>query len=464
MHLDRQTGGDRSGLGSGILTTRRSAGSGERRRGARRIPEPDRREALLADGGLTRLDGGALAMDGVSLTEIATETGTPVYVYGARTIRDRFRELTTALSSLPHRIDYAVKANSCSRILTLLRDLGAGCDIVSVGELRRVLRAGFSPDRIVFSGVGKRPDELRAAVEARIGQINLESLEELDTLRPLAAEAGGPPVRVGIRVNPDVTVDTHPYTRTAMAAAKFGIPADQVLEVADRILRDPALTLVGLAMHVGSQVLDPAPFVQGAIRLAGLLGEIRTLGARTIDSLDLGGGLGIRYNAETPLLPAHLAEAIGPVVGTLGVTVRIEPGRYLVGSAGVLVTSVLYRKHAGGTDFVVVDAGMNDLERPSRYQAHHEIIPVAAPGGTERLVDIVGPICESGDFLALGRMLPPVEPGDRLAILGAGAYGFVMSSNYNDRPRPPEVLVEAGRWEVVRRRESIDDLLAWSAG
>ncbi len=352
-----------------------------------------------------------------------------------------------------------MKANSCPGILEVLRELGAGCDIVSAGELRRVLAAGFAADRVVFSGVGKRPDELREAAAARIGQINVESLEELDALAGAAARVDGPPVRVGIRVNPDVTVETHPYTRTAMAAAKFGIPTDQVLETARRIREQPRLELVGLAMHVGSQVLDPRPFVQGAGTLAGLLGAVRNAGCESIDSIDLGGGLGIRYRAETPLTPARLAEALRPVVEPLGVTVRIEPGRFLVGSAGVLLTTVLYRKHAGGTDFVVVDAGMNDLERPSRYQAHHEIVVVEDRGRRERLVDIVGPICESGDFLALGRMLPEVDQGDVLAILGAGAYGYVMSSNYNDRPRPPEIMVDGGTWRIARRRETIEDLL-----
>jgi diaminopimelate decarboxylase len=244
-----------------------------------------------------------------------------------------------------------------------------------------------------------------------------------------------------------------------MAAAKFGIPADQVVEVARRIGSHRQLVLVGLAMHVGSQVLEPGPFVQGARRLAELYGTLRGQGIESIDSVDLGGGLGIRYNAETPLAPERLVDAIRPVVAPLGITIRIEPGRFLVGSAGVLLATVLYRKHAGGTDFVVVDTGMNDLERPSRYQAHHEIVTVVDRSRKERLVDIVGPICESGDFLALGRMLPAVEPGDVLAILGAGAYGFVMSSNYNDRPRPPEIMVDGSAWRVVRPRESLDELV-----
>jgi diaminopimelate decarboxylase len=442
VHLDRPAGRDGGGLGQGVLTPGGSAA---------------RQQALFDDAGLERRNG-TLWLGGVSLTEIVQAAGTPAYVYNVEAIRSRYQELKAALEGVPHRIDYAVKANACPAVLAVLRELDSGCDIVSIGELRRVEAAGFSPDRVVFSGVGKRPDELRAAVEARIGQINIESLEELDELGAVAA-ARHDPVRVGIRVNPDVTVETHPYTRTAMAAAKFGIPADQVIETAERIRSNPRLRLVGLAMHVGSQVLDPAPFVAGAARLAELLIRLRALGCATVDSLDLGGGLGIRYNAETPLAPARLARAIRPVVDSLGVTVRIEPGRFLVGSAGVLLTTVLYRKHAGGTDFVVVDAGMNDLERPSRYQAYHEIVAVENGGRNERPVDIVGPICESGDFLALGRLLPEVERGDVLAILGAGAYGFVMSSNYNDRPRPPQIVVEGGRWRLATRRETIEEVL-----
>lgn len=421
--------------------------------------DPAGRQALFDDAGLARRADGVLCLDGVSLAEIAAAEGTPAYVYNAAAIRRRFGELTGALGDLTHRIHYAVKANSCSGVLEVLRDLGAGCDIVSIGELHRVLAAGYAADRVVFSGVGKRPDELAAAVQAGIGQINLESLEELDVLGTIAAGWSGPPVRVGIRVNPDVTVDTHPYTRTAMAAAKFGIPADQVLEAAGRIQANSRFRLVGLAMHVGSQILDPAPFATGAARLADLLGRLRAAGCATVDSLDLGGGLGIRYRDEVPLSPARLAQAIRPIVAPLGVTLRLEPGRFLVGSAGLLLTAVLYRKHAGGTEYVVVDAGMNDLERPSRYQAYHEIVTVQDTGRPDRLVDIVGPICESGDFLALGRPLPEVARGEVLAILGAGAYGFVMSSNYNDRPRPPEILVDRGRWRVARRRESLAVLL-----
>lgn len=438
-------------MGEGVLTGVREPGSREAGNSGE--------AARFLDAGLTRRSDGALLLAEVPVEEIARRAGTPAYVYNAAVIRDRFAELRDALQPLEHRINYAVKANSCLAVLSLLRELDAGCDIVSGGELRRALAAGFDPARIVFSGVGKRADELAVACQTRVGQINIESLEELDALAVQAQMVEGPPVRVAIRVNPDVTVDTHPYTRTAMAAAKFGIPADQVIETARRVAAHPRLELAGLAMHVGSQVLDPAPFEKGARRLAELIGALRAQGVGTLRSLDLGGGIGIRYKDEEPLTPRRLAEAVRPIVASLGLTIHVEPGRYLVGSAGLLLTGVLYRKHAGGTDYVIVDAGMNDLVRPSHYQAHHEIVVVHERGRAVKPVDVVGPICESGDFLALGRPLPEVQAGDVLAVLGAGAYGFVMSSNYNDRPRPPEILVDSGQWSVVRVRESIEDLL-----
>jgi diaminopimelate decarboxylase len=417
-----------------------------------------RQAALFDDAGLSRRADGVLLSGGVSVEDIAQAAGTPAYLYNAAVIRARFAELTHALQPLRHRIDYAVKANSCLAVLRLLRELGAGCDIVSVGELRRARAAGFPAEQIVFSGVGKRADELAEACAARIGQINLESLEELDLLAAVAGRQQHA-VRVGIRVNPDVTGDTHPYTRTGMAAAKFGVPADQVVEAARRVQAHPRLELTGLAMHLGSQLLDPAPFEKGAARLADLVKSLRAAGLGSLRALDLGGGFGIRYRDEVPLAPRELADALIPLVAPLGLDIHVEPGRYLVGSAGLLLATVLYRKHAGGTDFVVVDAGMNDLVRPSHYQAHHEIVVVRDCGAPPQLVDVVGPICESGDFLALGRQLPAVRAGDVLAVLGAGAYGFVMSSNYNDRPRPPELLVDGGDWRIVRRRETLEDLL-----
>ncbi|HEX7024331.1 MAG TPA: diaminopimelate decarboxylase [Gemmatimonadales bacterium] len=419
------------------------------------------RQALLFDdAGLSRNAAGVLQLDGVSVEEIARATGTPAYVYDAGSIRRRYRALAAALNPLPHQIDYAVKANSSLAVLRVLRDLGAGCDIVSAGELFLARTAGFDPERIVFSGVGKTRHELTEAIEAGIGQINLESMEELDLVSELArTHRGGRPIRVGIRVNPDVTVDTHPYITTGTAAAKFGIPADQVIEAARRIAAGTGLVLTGIAMHVGSQLLETGPYVAGATRLAGLAMGIREAGITSLSSIGIGGGLGIRYKDEAPLEPEALARAIAPIVAPLRLTLRLEPGRYLVGSAGLLLTTVLFRKQAGGKHFVVVDAGMTDLVRPSRYHAHHEVVVAVDRGRPVRAVDLVGPICESGDFLALDRDLPLVEQGDVLAILGAGAYGFVMASTYNARPRPPEILVDGGKWAVVRPRETREDLI-----
>jgi len=420
---------------------------------------PPFRAALFGDAGLSRDAEGRLLVARVAVDEIARGAGTPTFIYNADAIRSRFRVLTGALSAVPHRICYAVKANGNLAVLRVLRDLGAGADIVSVGELRRALAAGFDPATIVFSGVGKTPAELAEACDRGIDQINIESLEELAALEGLASKRTRP-VRTGIRVNPSVTVNTHPFISTGTAAAKFGIPADQVVEVAARIAAHPGLVLTGLAMHLGSQLLETEPYRAGVARLADLLTAIRALSVHSIESVDIGGGLGIRYRDEATLGPEDLAGAILPVLGPLGVTVHLEPGRYLVGAAGLLLTTVLYRKHSGGKDFVVVDAGMSDLVRPSHYMAYHDIVVTQDRGRPQREVDVVGPICESGDFLALERSLPEVEQGDTIAVLGAGAYGFVMGSHYNARPRPAEVLVDGERWGVARRREGFDDLVA----
>jgi diaminopimelate decarboxylase len=453
VHLDRTARHLRGGMGESLLMT-------QGRRDAK-TQSGDREAALFADAGLRRDAGGALLLGGVPVEDIAREAGTPAYVYNAGAIRAAYGTLRAALdrlAPLETRIHYAVKANGSLAVLKVLRDLGAGCDIVSVGELRRALAAGFAAERIVFSGVGKTPSELCDACAAGIGQINVESLEELEALGRIA-ESSARPVAVGIRVNPDVTVDTHPYIITGTAAAKFGIPADLVVETAREIAGHPRLELSGIAMHVGSQLLDADPYLKGATRLAELVGAIRAAGIASLRSLDLGGGLGIRYDDETPLDPADLVEAIRPVVASLGLTLHVEPGRYLVGSAGLLLATALYRKHSGGTDFLVVDAGMNDLVRPSHYQAHHEIVVARDRGRAATPMDVVGPICETGDFLALGRPLPEVDQGDVVAILGAGAYGFVMGSTYNARVRPPEILVDGGRWAVARPRETLDHLL-----
>ncbi|MGZ8391911.1 MAG: diaminopimelate decarboxylase [Gemmatimonadales bacterium] len=432
-------------MGEGVLKGR--AGG----RADRRTVPP-----LFADAGLERRDG-SLYLGEVCLTDIARDVGTPAYVYNAEAIRGRYRWLDGALGSLPHRICFAVKANGNLGILRVLRELGAGADIVSAGELARALAAGFAPEQIVFSGVGKTADELRSAIRTGVGHLNVESREELE-LAGRVAEAEAAQVRVGIRVNPDVTTETHPYISTGKSGIKFGVPTDQVLPAAEYILAHPRLELTTVAMHLGSQLFDTEPFRQGIGRLIDLFERLRRAGVRTLRVLDIGGGLGIRYSDERPVDPAEFAKAVVPLLAPTGLRIYLEPGRLLVGSAGVVLTRVLYRKHSGGKEFVVGDAGMNDLVRPSHYQAYHEIVELVEQERPAARVDVVGPVCETGDFLALERTLPGLEAGDALAVLGAGAYGFVMASNYNSRPRPPEVIVDAGKWWVARPRESIEDL------
>lgn len=414
--------------------------------------------ALFGDAGLARGPDGRLRVTGVDLAGIAEEIGTPAYVYAGDVIRRQFRALDDAFASVPHRIHYAVKANGNLAVLRLLRELGAGADIVSRGELARALAAGFPPDRIVFSGVGKRIDELEAAARAGIGSVNVESVEELAALGRVA-NAMDQTVRVGVRFNPDVTPETHPFISTGQSGIKFGIPTDQVGEIVRLLRANQRLELVTLAIHIGSQVLDIGPYQEAVRRLLDQLVTLRSLGVSTVTTLDLGGGLGIRYSHEEPLAAGAFADAVVPLLGPAGLSVHLEPGRFLVGAAGLLLTRVLYRKQAGSKVFAVVDAGMTELVRPSRYSAYHHIVPVVERPGSMATVDVVGPVCETGDFLALDRPLPPVEPGDILAVLGSGAYGFVMASQYNARPRPPEVLVDAGQARVVRQRETIEDLL-----
>jgi diaminopimelate decarboxylase len=401
-----------------------------------------------------------LGFDPGLLQSIADRVGTPAYVYSANLIRAQYHALDDALQGvgMRHRICYSVKANGNLGVLRVLKQLGAGTDIVSLGELRRVLAAGFDPDGIVFSGVGKTAAEIEEAIRARVGFINVESASELDVLFAVAKNVKQP-AKLGIRVNPDVAADTHPYTKTGEKTAKFGVPVDEVVDTARRIAAEPLFTLRGLAMHIGSQITDVAPYRRGTVKLLELVAAIRASGIETVEALDVGGGLGVRYHNEKAPSPRAFAEAVVPAVKQAGLALLCEPGRYLVANAGVLLTRVLYRKHAGGKDFVVVDAGMTDFVRPSHYNAHHEIVPLRDGKRDEETVNVVGPICESGDFLALDRKLPAVKPGEVLAVLGTGAYGFVMSSTYNQRPRPPEVLVEGDRYYVARPRETLEDLL-----
>ena len=417
--------------------------------------------ALMAGAGLLRV-GPALHMNGVALTRIAEAVGTPTYVYNAEVIRERYRRLTAAFAGIPHRICYAVKANSSLAILRLLRDLGAGADLVSAGEMHRALAAGFSPEQLVFSGVGKTTPELRLAIEAGVGQINVESQEELVRLGDIAAELDRP-VSLGLRLNPDITTATHPYIATGDSAAKFGIPMDQILAAGTYIHRHPKLTLSCLAMHLGSQLVEVTPYVRGVTRLLEANDELRRSGIDTVEVADIGGGFGIPYDGTSGGGGGIDVDAVGEALCSLlaptALTVVLEPGRFLVGNAGVLLSEVQYRKQAGGKTFLILDSGMNDLLRPALYRAYHHMMELEAHGRSEEDVDVVGPACETGDFLALGRRLPVIEAGERLAVLGAGAYGFVMSSNYNSRLRAAEVLVDGGHFGVARERESVADLL-----
>jgi diaminopimelate decarboxylase len=446
VHVVRPAGHRRGGMGQGVLTP--PQGTGGRADAA----------PLFRDAGLERR-GPSLYFGGVPLSTIARQVGTPAYVYNAEVIRQQYRRLDEAFGATPHRICYAVKANSNLAVLRLLRDLGAGADIVSGGEMRRALAAGFAADRIVFSGVGKSPTELEAALAAGVGHIHLESADELDRLVALA-RASGRKAAVGIRVNPDVTAETHPYIATGQGGIKFGVPLDQVFDLARAVHGSGVLSLESIAMHIGSQILDPDPYREGLERLVALVARIRETGIDTLRHLDIGGGLGIRYRDETPMEPARLVQAVLPLAQETGLTLALEPGRFLVGSAGVMLTTVLSRKHSGGRDMVLVDAGMNDLVRPSHYMAYHEIAELETAGRPEAVVDVVGPVCETGDFIARDRVLPGLAAGEQLAVLGAGAYGFVMASSYNSRPRPPEVIVDEGRWAVIRPRERVEDLYA----
>ena len=408
--------------------------------------------------GASVLTGPALGFDPALLRAVAERVGTPVYVYGANLIRAQYHALDDALGEITHRICYSVKANGNLGVLRVLKGLGAGADIVSLGELRKALAAGFPPDAIVFSGVGKTSVEIEEAIRAGIGYLNIESPSELDVVLEVARRVKRP-AHVGIRVNPDVATDTHPYTKTGEKTAKFGVPFDEVVPVARRIAAEPLLTLRGLAMHLGSQLHDVEPYRRGTAKLLELVAAIRASGIPTLESLDVGGGLGVRYHNEKAPSPKEFAAAVVLPVKQAGLELLCEPGRYLVANAGVLIARVMYRKHAGGKEFVIVDAGMTDFVRPSHYNAHHEIVPLTDGQREMETVNVVGPICESGDFLALDRKLPAVKPGEYLAVMGTGAYGFVMSSTYNARPRPPEVVVEGDKFYVARQRETLDDLV-----
>ena len=393
----------------------------------------------------------------VPLATIAREVGTPCYIYSSAGIRQQYARLRDALGKLDARLHYSVKANSSVAILALLRELGAGLDIVSGGELYRALKAGYKGKDIVFSGVGKTEREMEEALRAEVLLFNVESEQELHVLDRVA-KGLGLTAPVALRVNPEVLVDTpHPYTRTGEKGMKFGIPFDEALSVGKVAATLPNIRLLGLDMHVGSQISQFAPYEVGLQRLLHLRREIERDTKVRLEYLDIGGGLAVAYDAERSVDVGHFGEVINALVAGSGLSIILEPGRFLVGNAGVLVTRVLYRKRSGGKEFIITDAGMTDLLRPSHYNAFHRIEAVR-PTGRSTVADVVGPICESGDFLALDRQIDDAAPGDLLAVQSTGAYGFVMSSNYNSRPRPAEVLVDGGKFAVITRRESYDDL------
>jgi len=394
----------------------------------------------------------------VPVKDIARQVGTPFYLYSHATLTRHFKAFNDAFEGLDRLVCFSAKANTSMAVLKLLANLGSGLDIVSGGELFRGLKAGFSPDHIVYSGVGKRVDEIDFALEAGILMFNIESLEELELIQ-LRAAALNEKACISIRVNPDVDPKTHPYISTGLKKNKFGIDTESALSAYQRASRMSHISVVGIDCHIGSQITEIQPFEDALKSLKSLIQRLGTMGIH-IRYLDMGGGLGITYREESPPQPAEYARAISNVLGDLKIHLILEPGRVIVGNAGILVTQVLYRKKGLVKEFVITDAGMNDLMRPILYNAYHEVLPVVRSIGEPFTADIVGPICETGDFLAQDRQMAPVQSGDLLALMSAGAYGFVMSSNYCSRLRAAEVMVKGDKFSVIKDRETYADLIA----
>jgi len=423
-----------------------------------------------------------LHCESVDLERVAEKYGTPLYVYSAGTILDHYRRLEAALVPLDHLICYAIKANSNGAILGLLSEAGAGFDIVSGGELYRVLKAGGDPQKCTFAGVGKSREEIEYALDQEVLSFNVESEAELRSIDQIARNKD---VRasIALRVNPDVDAGTHRYVSTGRGENKFGIALDRVPAVYEEAARMPNIIIRGVQMHIGSQITDAAPFAEAIAKVAPLIQELKK--RYPIEFFSVGGGIGIVYESSfasgskdwwtekdrvqatmtLPLTIDDYAAAILPPLRSIGLRVLLEPGRLLVGNAGVLLTRVLYLKQTGQKKFVIVDAGMNDLIRPTLYQSYHEIVPVREPAtGKREPVDVVGPVCESGDFFAQNRELPEMKEGDLVALMSAGAYGFAMASNYNSRPLPAEVLVQGDRFSLIRRRQKVEDLVSGECG
>jgi diaminopimelate decarboxylase len=405
---------------------------------------------------------GVLHAEAVNLIEMAATVGTPFYCYSTATLERHYRVFSDAFVGEKALICYAMKANSNQSVLRTLARLGAGADVVSGGELKRALSAGIAPERIVFSGIGKTEAELRAALAADIFCINVESEAELELLSHLASEQART-ARISVRVNPDIDAGSHAKISTGKSENKFGVPLDRARAVYARAAKLPGIRVTGVDMHIGSQITDLEPLEAAFALLVEFVQTLRADG-HSISHVDFGGGLGIPYHADrqAPPLPSAYADVVRRVTRNLGCTLVFEPGRLIVGNAGILVTRVIHVKRGEARNFIVIDAAMNDLIRPTLYEAHHDILPVRAPPQNAPTItaDVVGPVCESGDYLALGRTLVEPKAGDLLAIMTAGAYGAVQSGTYNTRPLVPEVLVKDGQYAVVRPRVEVDDLIA----
>ncbi len=400
---------------------------------------------------------GELHCESVPVKKIAEETGTPFYLYSATTLRQHFKAFDDPFQSIPHISCFAVKSCSNLAILRLFAKLGGGADIVSGGELFRALKAGIDPKKIVFSGVGKTREELAYGLKEGILQFNIESEQELEALQDVAAslDIEAP---VSFRVNPDVDPKTHAYISTGLAKNKFGIPIENAAAVYEQAMVMSHIQVQGVSCHIGSQLTDVSPFIESLHKLKKFVSDLQEKGIH-ISHLDLGGGLGIQYDEEEPPHPEEYAKAIQGEISDLNCTLILEPGRVIVGNAGIMVTRVHYTKQGPNKKFVIVDAGMNDLARPSLYGAYHAIIAVDEARNKSQVADVVGPICETGDFLARDQQVPVCEQGDLLAVMSAGAYGFTMSSNYNSRPRVAEILTDGDAFHVIRQRESYETLI-----
>lgn len=412
----------------------------------------------VVPGAFTVDPASGLRCEGVALAEIAGRVGTPTFVYSAASIRQAWRRFDDAFDGVPHALHYALKANSTLGVLRLLRELGSGADVNSGGELEIALRAGFVPDQLVFTGVGKTPEELDRAVSLGVKAINAESPGELERIDAIA-RARGTRARVAVRLNPDIEAGAHPHISTGRRVNKFGVPIELGRDLYRKMAGLPGLNPVGVHVHIGSQITDVAPLRQAAEALVGLVRQLTDDGV-ALKHIDLGGGLGVSYDGSRAPTADEYASAVLPAVGPTGLTILLEPGRVIVGPSAVLLARVIDTKqYFDARPFVVLDAGMTELIRPALYGAYHRISAVAPRAGAARACEIVGPLCESSDILGKNRKLPPLEVGDLVAVHDTGAYGSAMASTYNRRPLPCEVLVDDGRWEIIRRRQTFDEMV-----